>query len=135
MTQMKVFYLGDLRTECTHQSGMKILTDAPKDNQGKGEGFSPGDLLAASLGTCMVTLMGISARKLGVDLKGATAEITKEMVNDPHRRIGKIIVRIRSTLSPDSQIREKLEKAALECPVHRSIHPDLKVEADFVWGI
>lgn len=134
MTQIKIFYLGDLRTECTHESGMKIFTDAPKDNQGKGENFSPTDLLAASLGTCMMTLMGIVARKLGVDLKGMSAEVIKEMANTPHRRIGTLRVRIYSSFSPDSATREKLEKAALECPVHHSLHPDVKIETEFVWG-
>ena len=135
MTKMKARYLGDLHTECVHESGARIETDAPKDNEGKGMAFSPTDLFAASLATCMLTLMGIHARKVGVDLKGASAEVEKEMVNAPHRRIGKLIVRIRSSLSPNAQVREKLEKAALECPVHHSLHPDIKVEVDFVWGL
>lgn len=135
MTKMKAVYLGDLRTECTHETGSKIQTDAPKDNMGKGETFSPTDLFAASLGTCMLTIMGIAARKVAVDLKGATAEVEKGMVTGPQRRLGKIIVRIRSALSPTPQIREKLEKAALECPVHHSLHPDIKVEVDFIWGL
>ncbi len=132
---MKVLYLGDLQTECTHESGEKILTEAPKDNEGKGRHFSPGDLLAASLGTCMVTLMGIAARKAGVDLKGLTAEIIKEMTSVPARRIGKLIIRFRYPHSLNQIDREKLEKAALECPVHRSLHPDIKLEFDFLWGI
>lgn len=136
MTKMKVVYQGDLHTECTHlESGMKIATDAPKDNMGRGETFSPTDLFAASLGTCMVTLMGIAARKLAVDLKGLTAEVEKEMSTAGARRIGKIIVRIRSSISPNQQIREKLEHAAITCPVHHSLHPDVKVEVDFVWGL
>ena len=132
---MKVFYLGDLHTECTHESGAKIATDAPKDNMGKGEAFSPTDLFAASLATCMVTLMGIMARKLQVELKGLTAEVEKEMTTTGPRRLGKVIVRIRSELSPNSQVREKLEKAALDCPVGLSLHPDVIVEVDFVWGL
>src|SRR5579872_4425493 len=120
MTRMKAVYLGDLHTECEHESGDKIVTDAPKDNGGKGNRFSPTDLFAASLGTCMLTVMGIAARKAGVDLKGMTAEIVKEMASVPHRRVGKLIVRFRSSLSLDKMIREKLEKAALECPVHHS---------------
>lgn len=135
MTKLKVLYKGDLHTECTHETGAKLATDAPKDNMGKGETFSPTDLFAASLGTCMLTVMGIAANKLGVDLKGMTAEVEKEMASAPHRRIGKIIVRIRSSLSPNAMIREKLERAALECPVHHSLHPDVKVEVDFVWGL
>ena len=75
MTKMKMVYTGDLRTECSHESGAKIATDAPKHNQGKGEAFSPTDLLAAGLGSCMLTLMGIAAAKLGVELKGMTADV------------------------------------------------------------
>ncbi|MES2274061.1 MAG: OsmC family protein [Chlamydiota bacterium] len=135
MTQIKIRYLGDLRTQCTHESGAQIQTDAPKDNHGKGEAFSPTDLFAASLGSCILTIMGIAARKLGVDLKGATAEVEKEMGTHPCRRVAKLIVRIRSALSPDAQVREKLEKAGLECPVHHSLHPDIQLEIDFVWGL
>ena len=135
MTKIKILYQGDLRTECTHPSGAKIGTDAPIENQGKGEAFSPTDLFAASLGTCMLTLMGIAGRKLGLELKGTVAEVEKEMVLAPHRRIGRLAVRIRSSLSPDRQVREKLEKAAIECPVHYSLHPEIKLEFDFVWGV
>lgn len=131
---MKAIYLGDLHTECTHLSGAKIETDAPKDNQGKGEAFSPTDLFAASLVTCMLTLMGIAARKLGVELKGTTADFEKEMAFSP-RRVGKITVRFRSSFSPSPEVQEKLERAALECPVHHSLHPDIQVSVDFAWGI
>jgi uncharacterized OsmC-like protein len=135
MTKMKVVYVGGLHTECTHESGAKIATDAPKDNMGKGEEFSPTDLFALSLASCMITLMGIVALKLGVELKGTSAEVEKEMSAVGVRRIGKIIVRIRSALVPNPQAREKLEKAALECPVKHSLHPDIKVEVDFIWGL
>jgi putative redox protein len=132
---MKILYLGDLRTECAHESGAVVHTDAPKDNEGKGEHFSPTDLFAASLATCMLTLMGIAARKVGVELKGMTAEVQKEMAQTAPRRVGKIVIRIRSSVSPNPQIREKLERAALDCPVHHSIHPSIKVEVDFIWGL
>jgi len=135
MTKMKVLYLGDLHTECTHESGAKIETDAPKDNRGKGEAFSPTDLFALSLGSCMVTLMAIHSKKLGIELKGMTAEVEKEMSLLGQRRVSKIIVRLRSSHLPNPLVREKLEKAALECPVHHSLHPDIKVEVDFVWGL
>lgn len=131
---MKAIYLGDLHTECTHSSGAKIETDAPKDNQGRGEAFSPTDLFAASLATCMLTLMGIAARKVGVELKGTSADVEKEMALSP-RRIGKLVVRFRCPVAPNPEIRAKLERAALECPVHQSLHPDIKVEVDFVWGL
>ncbi len=132
---MKALYLGDLHTECTHDSGAKIETDAPKDNMGKGEAFSPTDLFAVSLGSCMLTMMGIMAKKLGVDLKGTKAEVDKEMVSAPYRKIGKIVVRIQSPVLPNPSAREKLEREAIECPVHQSLHPDVKVEVDFVWGL
>jgi putative redox protein len=136
MTKIKIQYLGNLRTECTHEeSGVKILTDAPKDNGGEGKAFSPTDLLAASVATCMVTLMGIHAKKLGFTIEETTAEVEKEMVVAPTRRVGKLIIRIRCPHSPSPQVREKLEKAALECPVHKSLHPDVLQEIDFVWGI
>jgi putative redox protein len=135
MTKMKVLYLGDLHTECTHESGAKIETDAPKDNMGKGEAFSPTDLFALSLGSCMVTLMAMASKKLGIELKGMTAEVEKEMSIAGPRKIGKIIVRLRSSHLPNQQAREKLEQAALDCPVKHSLHPDIKLEVDFVWGI
>lgn len=135
MTQTKIVYLGALRTECTHESGVQMLTDAPKDNQGKGESFSPTDLLAVSLGSCMLTLMGITARQLQIDLKGATIDVEKEMTSHPLRRIARIIVRFRCSLTLSEEIRKKLEEAALHCPVHSSLHPDIKQEIDFVWGL
>ncbi|MBI5273162.1 MAG: OsmC family protein [Chlamydiia bacterium] len=136
MTHMKVKYLGDLRTECTHlNSGVQVRTEAPQEVGGTGKSFSPTDLLAVSLASCMITLMGILAQKLGFDFSGATADVEKEMATSPQRRIGKLIVRIRCLRSPDKQTREKLEKAALSCPVHLSLHPDIKQEIDFIWGV
>lgn len=135
MTKMKVLYLGDLHTECTHECGAKIETAAPIDHMGKGDAFSPTDLFALSLGSCMVTVMAIHSRKFGVELKGMSAEVEKEMQTVGVRRIGKLIVRIRCPILPEAGVREKLEKTALECPVHLSIHPEIKVEVDFVWGI
>lgn len=135
MVKMKVRYLGDLRTECIHEAGARIETDAPKDNFGSGEMFSPTDLVAASLSTCMMTLMAIAAKKIGVDLKGCSAEVEKQMAETAPRRVGKIIVRFRCPLTPSAIEREKLEKAAAQCPVHYSLHPDIKLEYDFVWGL
>lgn len=134
MTHAKILYLGDLRTTCTHESGVQIQTDAPKDNQGRGEGFSPTDLVGVSLGSCMITCMAIEARKLGLELKGSTVEVEKEMALSP-RRIGRVIIRIRSPLLPNPLAREKLEQAAVRCPVHHSLHPDIKIEVDFIWGL
>ena len=135
MTKIKIQYLNDLLTECTHESGAVIQTDAPKDSGGKGMVFSPTDLLAASLVSCMVTLMALQAKKLGFSIEGTTAEVEKEMIAAPRRLVGKLIVRIRCPHSPSPQIQEKLERAALECPVHKSLHPDVRQEVDFVWGI
>jgi putative redox protein len=135
MTHMKVVYKGDLHTEARHESGAVIETDAPKDIQGKGECFSPTDLFAVSLPSCMLTLMGIHAGKLGVDLKGATAEVEKEMsVNGP-RRISKLIVRIRCPHQVNREAQAALEQKALACPVYASLHPDIKLEIDFIWGV
>ncbi len=133
MTKMKAIYRGDLRVECSHQSGARLETDAPKDNEGKGENFSPTDLLPAALATCMLTLMGIAARKMDVDLKDSSIDIEKEMLSAP-RRIGKIVVRFSSSLSPSREEREKLEKAALSCPVHYSLHPEIIQDIQFTWG-
>lgn len=135
MVKGKIVYKGDLRAECIHEGGSRIEIDAPKDIGGKGEFFSSTDLLPTGLASCMLISMAMAARKVGVELKGATAETEKEMTSAPQRRIGKITVRIRSELSPASQIREKLEQAALHCPVHHSLHPDVRVEVEFVWGL
>ncbi|WP_447642292.1 MULTISPECIES: OsmC family protein [Chitinophagaceae] len=130
----KIVYLGDLRTESTHvQSGTAIQTDAPTDNHGKGELFSPTDMVANSLGTCMITTMGIKAIGLGIDLKGTEAEVTKIMVADP-RRIGEIKVVLHF---PKMDISEKdrtiLEKTALTCPVAKSLAPELMQTVTFDW--
>jgi len=137
MTKIKISYKGHLKTECIHlESGAKILTAPPRDIETQGgTDFSPTDLLAASLGSCMITLMAMAARKIAFDLKECVAEVEKEMVSVPHRRVGRFIVRIRSSQSPQEQIRVKLEKAALDCPVFLSLHPDIKKEIDFIWGL
>ena len=135
MTKMKVIYKGNLHTECMHESGARIETDAPKDNEGKGECFSPTDLVAIALASCMVTYMGILAKKMGIDLMGLTADVEKEMTSTPKRRIGKMVGRFRCPNNPGADARAKLEQAALHCAVHSSLHPEIKYEFDFVWGI
>lgn len=122
-----ITYLGDLRTECTHiKSGQTIVTDAPIDNNGKGEAFSPTDLTATSLGTCMVTIMGISARNHQIDIDGTQLEITKHMASDP-RRISQIDIKI---ILPKKDYSSKelkiLETSARTCPVALSLHPDIQ---------
>jgi|SRR5690606_34348475 len=129
----KVTYLGDLRTTSTHiQSGIQILSDAPVDNQGRGEAFSPTDTVANALATCMFTIMGIKARDLGVDLKGATAEVTKHMQQSP-RMISKITVRF-TLPAVDEKNRVILERAGMTCPVFLSLHPDIEKDVEFNWG-
>ncbi|MBS0626489.1 MAG: OsmC family protein [Verrucomicrobia bacterium] len=136
MVKIRVRYLGKYRTQCLHEeSGSTIETDAPKDIGGEGALFSPTDLLATGLGSCMLTSMGLAAQKLGIELKDATADVEKIMSAAPPRKISKLIVRIRCPHLVDALVREKLEKAALQCPVHASLHPDVKQEIDFIWGI
>ena len=129
----KVIYLGDLRTESTHvQSGSKIVSDAPTDNNGKGEAFSPTDTVANALATCMFTIMGIKARDMGVNLDGSTAEVTKHMQQSP-RMISKIEVVFNMKGIADDKTRTILERAAMTCPVYLSLHPDIKKEVTFNW--
>ncbi|QES88483.1 OsmC family protein [Rhizosphaericola mali] len=130
----KILYTGDLRTESTHiQSGTTIETDAPVDNHGKGERFSPTDMVANSLGTCMLTTMGIKAEDLQVDLKGTSAEITKIMAAEP-RRIAEIKVLIHfPALDLDEKTKTILERTALHCPVAKSLSADLIQTVEFDW--
>ena len=129
----KLTYVGDLRTEAMHLgSGNSIVTDAPKDNEGKGEAFSPTDLVATALASCMMTIMGIVARRNGMNIDGLTAEVDKIMSQSP-RRIGEIKVRL-IFQNPLNEIeREKLERAANTCPVSGSLHDDLKETIEFVY--
>ena len=127
----KVTYLGDLRTECEHlQSGNTFITDAPVDNQGKGEAFSPTDTVATALASCMFTIIGIKARDLELDVKGAYAEVTKTMAADP-RRISGIKVTFQFLTSFDEKNRKILERAAKTCPVLFSLHPDIVLDISF----
>jgi len=130
----QVEYKGQLRTEAKHlRSGRVIVTDAPIDNQGKGEAFSPTDLVATALASCMITIMGIVAERDGIDIEGVTADVDKIMSKEP-RRIGeiKIIITFKSKLTID-QI-EKLERAAKTCPVSGSLHEDLKETIEFSYA-
>ncbi|MDP4149291.1 MAG: OsmC family protein [Bacteroidota bacterium] len=132
-----VIYEGELRTVATHlASGTIIHTDAPVDNQGKGERFSPTDLVATALGSCMATIMGVKARDLGVDLRGMKISIQKIMKADP-RRIGG--VNLSFSFPEDLKVDEKqktiLERAAHTCPVIYSLHPDIDVKVEFNWRV
>ena len=129
----KVNYLGDLRTSAIHiPSDKNIITDAPIDNQGKGEAFSPTDTVATALASCLLTIMGIKARDLNIDIKNTTAEVSKVMASNP-RRISEIQITVNFTRSYDQRIKKILEKAALACPVSNSLHPDLKQNILFNW--
>lgn len=133
MATSKVTYLGELRTSSIHlQSGSEIISDAPVDNNGKGEAFSPTDFVANALASCMFTVMGIKANTMYVDFSGSTAEVTKVMGIEP-RRITEIHVAFNMNLSVDEKTKTILEKTAMTCPVHFSLHPDIKKEIVFNW--
>lgn len=126
-------YKGNLRCEAIHlQSNSEIETDAPTDNRGKGERFSPTDLLCVSLGTCMLTTMGIKAADMQVNMDGATANIVKHMASDPRR-----VARIEVSVSLPGGINEKerliLERTGNNCPVAKSLHPDIQLELTYQW--
>ena len=130
----KVKYLGNLRTESVHtQSGSKMITDAPVDNHGKGEAFSPTDTVANALATCMLTVMGIKADSMDVNIDGVTAEVTKVMSSSP-RRISKIGVAVQFPMSFDNKTRKILENTGLNCPVLLSLHPDLEKDITFQYA-
>lgn len=131
-----VVYEGNLRCRAIHtQSGSVIETDAPTDNRGKGERFSPTDMLCLALGTCAVTTMGIKAQDMEIDLAGTTIDIQKYMLSDP-RRVGKVDVMIRfpKTLNLSEKDRTILERVGNTCPVARSLSPELEMNLQYVWG-
>ena len=134
MSTAKVTYLGNLRTENEHlKSGSTFITDAPTDNNGKGEAFSPTDTVATGLANCMITMMGIKARDMNVNMDGTTAMVTKIMAADP-RRISKIEVILNFPAGIDDKSKKILENTARTCPVHYSLHPDIEKEITFNWG-
>lgn len=135
MTKMHIEYLGNLHTKCTHEpSGVTIETDAPTDNGGKGEAFSPTDLFATSLGSCLLTIMGLAAKKMQIELKNITADVEKFMAPAPERRVKKLVVQINCTEHYSPDVQKQLVEAALHCPVHKSLHPDIELDIRFTWG-
>ena len=125
MSQSNIVYKDNLRTEAVHlSSGEAIITDAPVDNNGKGEAFSPTDLVAAALGSCMITIMGIAAQKHNIDISGTSASVKKIMGSNP-RKIDEVVIDIIMSNHLNENDRKRLERAALSCPVHKSLHPDL----------
>ncbi len=128
-----VVYKGDLRCECIHsQSSESVITDAPVDNHGKGESFSPTDHVATALGSCMLTVMGIKAKELKVEMQDSVAAVTKIMASDP-RRISEIKVTFNMNGNADQRARLILERVAHTCPVRNSLHPEIKLDVNFNW--
>jgi putative redox protein len=127
-------YLGDLRVRATHgPSGTVLHTDAPVDNHGKGESFSPTDLTATSLATCVMTILGIQAKGLGLDFRGLRVDVEKHMTAQPPRRIAKLEATIRMPAGIAEDLRERLIRAAHACPVKQSLHPDVEIALTWVW--
>ena len=135
METARVRYIKDLRIEATHVlSGEKVITDAPPDNKGRGEAFSPTDMVATSLATCMMTIMGIASNERGFSIDGMTASVTKVMYSEP-RRIGEIHIELTFPPNNYSEKEKKIiERAAYTCPVSQSLHPDLKQEIKFLFS-
>ncbi len=134
MVAIQLEYQGDLHCKAMHgPSKTELFTDAPLDNQGRGASFSPTDLVATALGTCMLTVMGIMARTLDIDITGTTAVVEKEMTTAQPRMIASLTVQIRvpHSVSPENKL--KLERAAHTCPVHKSLHPDVHAPISFNW--
>ena len=136
MNTATITYQSNLRTSCQHvKSGATFITDAPTDNNGKGEAFSPTDTIASALGSCMLTVMGIKAQTMeGVTIDGATALVTKTMSSNP-RRISKIEVVLKFPVKLESKTQKILENTGNTCPVHYSIHPDIEKVITYHWGI
>ncbi|MEX1044654.1 MAG: OsmC family protein, partial [Chthoniobacterales bacterium] len=135
MVKIDIRYEGGLRCAATHgPSGQTLHTDAPVDNHGRGESFSPTDLVATALGACMATIMGIAADRHQLDLRGMTIEVTKVMSTDTPRRIAKLETTIKVPWAAAHPQRVLLEKAALTCPVHKSLHPEIEKPVDFLWA-
>ncbi len=135
MVQMSGLYAGDKRCELTHgPSGESILTDAPKDNHGKGEAFSPTDLVGAALGSCILTTLAIVGEREGLDFRGSKFSVEKKM-NDNPRKIASLTVKLELPAQVPLEVRSKYEKIALTCPVHRSLHPDVQMPIEFNWTL
>lgn len=130
----EIIYSGNLRCEAKHiQSNSQIETDAPSDNMGKGERFSPTDLLCVSLATCMLTTMGIKADAMGLDMTNSKAEVTKHMAADP-RRVAKVEVAVSLPGTGSDKEKKILERTGNNCPVAKSVHPDIELVISYKWG-
>jgi uncharacterized OsmC-like protein len=135
MTKIKASYLGNLRTKSTHlQSGNELITDAPIDNNGKGEAFSPTDLLATAYLNCLITIIGIYCEQRNIEFTNCTAEVEKQMTNSP-RRIGQLDIKIHFQENNwDTKQKKKIENAAINCPVAKSISTDIKININFIYN-
>lgn len=134
MTTLAVEYMGDLKCRAVHaESGTVLVTDAPKDNQGEGSSFSPTDLVATALGSCIATIMGIVAKRRNLDITGTQIAVIKEMATAPHRRIGKLLTTVTFLKNFEGQDRVMLEHGAHTCPVHKSLHPDIEAPIQFIY--
>ncbi len=135
MVEIQIRYEGGLRTRAVHgPSAAALQTDAPLDNHGKGESFSPTDLVATALGSCMLTVMGIVAERHGWKIEGSRVRVEKSMVSEPVRRIGKLEVWLQMAGEHDARARETLERTALTCPVHQSLRESVQIPVHFEWG-
>ena len=136
MTQSMIRYIGDLRCEAVHESGYTFMTDAPRDNHGKGEAFSPTDLVGTALAGCILTTMAILAQqKYGFELGADQARVEKIMTPQLPRRIAEIKVDIDLALPADHPQRDQLERVIDRCPVHHALHPDIKITVECNWGV
>lgn len=134
MVEIKTVYEGQLRCKSTHgPSGQTLETDAPVDNHGRGETFSPTDLVATALGNCMLTIMGIVAERREIPLEGLNVTVQKIMSGDMPRRIAKLPVRIEVPIANDSPLKDLFINAAMTCPVHQSLHPNIDIPIEWVW--
>lgn len=132
MVPISIAYQGELRCVATHdKSGVQFITDAPVDNQGKGESFSPTDLVATALGACMITTMGIAAQKEGIQLGGTTIAIEKHMSTIPPRKIAKLVAKLVMAKNIPVEYRAKTESIGHNCPVIKSLHPDVELDIQF----
>jgi putative redox protein len=135
MVAIRMEYQGDLHCHIVHEpSGTSLHTDAPADNHGKGESFSPTDLVASALGSCILTVIALKAQSLKLDISGSTAVVEKEMAHLPVRRIRKLEVKIHIPYDIPDPDRRRLEAAAHTCPVHKSIDPDIEIPIEFTWA-
>lgn len=134
MVEIKAIYEGTLRCSATHgPSGSVVETDAPVDNHGRGERYSPTDLVATALGTCMMTIMGIFSDRNSIEMEGTKVRVEKHMTPEPPRRIARLVVDVEIPLPEDHPQRRTIEKAAVNCPVYLSLHPDIEKVVEFSW--